>query len=113
MTCGNCGRPGNSSRAVYCTSCGSRLDIHTQAPRARSGLLSGMLLAVAALALFLWISRHSSYMSFAEKMSASLTDPDAYFIKEPAYTLLMLVAAFLGFGGAVLVVRELIRESRR
>jgi hypothetical protein len=112
--CTNCGRREYSSRAVYCTSCGSRLISPKRSARSRGRgrLPVGMLFAFTALALFLWISRHSPHIPFAERMATALTDRNAYFIKEPLYSQIMLCAASLGLAGVVLIVRGLIREAK-
>ena len=90
--------------------------MHPSDPRSPAkphGDFVGLVLTLFGLMLWLWVSRHSPYTSLPEKMSASLTDPDAYYIREPQYSLFVLVAAASGLWGLIRIVSGLIGALKR
>ena len=68
----------------------------------------GLGLALAGLALYLWVARHSPYMRFPE-MLANL---DGYIIKEPLFSGIVLIAAGLGLTGLALAALGVADEVR-
>jgi len=51
-------------------------------------------------------------MGLGEIIGDSATDPGAYYIREPIYSVLVLLSAVSGLIGFVLIARGLIRETK-
>jgi len=66
-----------------------------------SRIFGGVVAVVAALAISLWAHGHSPHMGFGEM----LMNWDSYIIKEPFYSIIMILAATTGIVGAVAIVR--------
>lgn len=73
-----------------------------ESTRNSGGSIAGGLVAVViALAIALWAHSHSPHMGFGEM----LMNWDSYIIKEPFYSIIMMIAATSGIAGIVAVVR--------
>jgi len=109
--CRNCGAPPHEAGAVYCTRCGARLHwfLDWLGSEYLGDLFWGIVLVISGLGLYLWAHTHS----FLGALTAWPTDPNAYIIEEPFYSLIVLAAALMSLGGIVLIARELIREAKR
>lgn len=114
--CTNCGSPRYSGGSLYCTRCGARslgpVDWLAIEFKHLDNLVVGLILAVSGLALYLWMRAHSPHMGLGEMIGDLVTDPDAYYIREPIYSGLVLLSAVSGLVGFVLIARGLIRETR-
>lgn len=63
-------------------------------------IIVGGIASIAALAIYLWARSHSPHMGFGEM----ITKLDSYIIKEPIYSLIVLVAASIGLIGIISIV---------
>jgi|GEM_PF-4335381 len=73
-----------------------------------SKILWGIVYTILGVGIYLWISQHSPHMNFTEMM----TNSDTYLIKEPIYTIIILVAILFAVNGVVLIIRGIIAESK-
>ncbi len=108
--------PHPAKGSLYCTRCGARslgaLDWFAVEFKYLNDLAVGLTLIVSGMALYLWVSTHSPHMGLGEIIGDSATDPGAYYIREPIYSVLVLLSAVSGLIGFVLIARGLIRETK-
>lgn len=69
--------------------------------KSSSHIVGGIFAIVIALAIGLWAHAHSPHMGFGEM----LMHWDSYIIKEPFYSIIMLIAATAGIVGVFAVAR--------
>lgn len=69
----------------------------------------GVVNIIIGLAIYLWASSHSPHMDFGEM----LMKYDSYIIKEPIYTIIILIAAALGLGGLIILIKDLTASSNK
>jgi len=72
-------------------------------------IVGGIISALAGLLIYLWASRHSPYNPLGAMMAGGLEN---YVLKEPFYTIILLVAAGLGLLGISLLVLGLIDRAK-
>ncbi len=117
--CPNCGRRSHSDTATFCTRCGAILpksyskESAFLPARDHASSFGGVIRLVVGVGVYLWVSRHSPHANPWEMAATVAWDPDAYYIKEPVYSAVLLAAALLGLWGAVLIAKGLIHETRR
>src|SRR5208337_5271079 len=100
--CRNCGAGEFSTSANFCTKCGAML----QEPAAASGHYAmNVVMLLAGFFLYLWASHHSPY----DLNPMMLLEPGAYFLKEPVYSLILVVAAGLALFGLAGIAFKLAR----
>jgi hypothetical protein len=73
-------------------------------------IVIGVIWTLLGLFIYLWASRHSPYMDFGGMLMGGL---DNYIIKEPAYSVIVLIAAVLGLLGIVQLVLGLAAEVKK
>lgn len=83
-----------------------RNSVHTSPS---GSIVGGILCALVGLFIYLWASRHSPYNPFGAMMTGGLEN---YVLKEPFYTVILLVAAGLGLLGISLLVLGLISRAK-
>lgn len=76
--------------------------------RSASKIIWGIIYVILGLIIYLWVNQHSPHMGFGEMM----TNLGSYYIKEPLYTIIILVAAILGLNGVVLLIRGVVAEAK-
>jgi len=64
----------------------------------------GVVQIAIALGIYLWASNHSPHMGFFATVTTAI---DSYIIKEPTYSIILVIAAILGVLGIIAVVRGL------
>ena len=79
----------------------------------KRGIVIGAVLILCGLSIYLWAQRHSPHMGLGEAMMAMYGDLNAYYIKEPVYSLIVLFAAALVLWGAICLVRGLGDQRKR
>jgi hypothetical protein len=66
-------------------------------------IVAGVVAIAIALAISFWAHAHSPHMGFGEM----LMNLDSYIIKEPFYSVIMIIAAITGVFGILAIVRGL------
>jgi hypothetical protein len=66
---------------------------------------SGLFFIAAAVFLYVWASQHSPHVSMIELLSAADVASHAYYIGEPLYSLIIILASALGLHGFALTMR--------
>ena len=81
----------------------------TKAPRFRQEFrgAGAIFLILAGLILFFWAGQHSPHVSLAELLSAADVASKAYYIREPLYSLVIILAFAMGLHGFALTMRGL------
>jgi len=132
--CGRCGFSAVRSESRFCGKCGAKLpdspeSSATVGSRLESAVVSagqpsprslvrrrislGSILLVTALGTYLWVQGHSPHMGFGEAMMALGSDVNAYYIKEPFYSLIVLCAAALALFGLISLVRGFAEQLKQ
>lgn len=84
--------------------------VASSTPLSLSGkIVGGIASALAGLLIYLWASRHSPYNPLGAIVAGGL---DSYVLKEPFYTVILLIAVGLGLLGISLLVLGLIDRAR-
>lgn len=114
-TCPRCGAQMYSRNSLYCTHCGApgQSVLDWRAGEHFGDLFWGSAMVICGLALYLWARPHSPHMGLGEMLVALGMDPNAYYIREPLYSLIVVAAAALGLGGCVLLIRALIEQAKK
>lgn len=130
--CNACGKP-NREQARFCGYCGQPLQDTTPSrdaqfsdnetpewvKEARRGpsplgkIVGGVVWTSLGLFTYLWASRHSPNIGFGEMLMKAAQDPNQYILKEPAYSVIMVVAAGLGLLGICLMGLGLIAQAKK
>jgi hypothetical protein len=110
--CPHCGATAHRPGARFCSHCGAPLPEPPdwRSPESQSHLFWGMILTLFGVMLYLWASHHSLYRP--QLIAGLVLDPNGYYIQEPAYSLIVLVAAASGLYGVVQILRRLIGGVR-
>ena len=110
QTCRRCGRAGHRPGARFCGACGARLSDSSdpRSPDSPHNEFMGLLLVLVGLMLIFWVTRHSPYTNSLTMLATTVTDPHAYFIQEPQYSIIVLAAAGSVIWGVIRIVRGLI-----
>lgn len=78
-------------------------------PSPSNKIVGGIIGVLVGLFIYLWASRHSPYNPLGAMMAGGLEN---YILKEPFYTVILLVAAGLGLLGISLLVLGLIDRAK-
>lgn len=70
-------------------------------------IIGGAIYLIIGLSIYLWASSHSPNMSYGEM----LTKMDTYILKQPAYNIIIILAAIFGIGGIVLIIQGVISSN--
>jgi hypothetical protein len=81
-----------------------------QAPSPGGRIITGIVCALSGLSIYLWASSHSPHMDFGAMLMNGL---DNYIIKEPAYSVIILIAAGLGLTGIALLIAGAVNGARK
>ena len=121
LPCRGCGKSYEVSfrhwqNADLCKECFDKGVVVTGLPRTLPPLISpstkivaGIVWALVGLFVYLWASRHSPYNPLGAMMTGGLEN---YILKEPFYTVILLVAAGLGLLGISQLVLGVIARAK-
>ncbi len=76
-------------------------------------VLWGEIALFAGVTLFLWLRGHSPHRDLNEMMFVTALGPATYFISEPYYSAIAVLAAVAAAAGIAQIARALYRAARR
>lgn len=130
--CNACDKP-NREQARFCGYCGQSFqdttargdaqfsdnatpewvkEVH-RSPAPLGKIVGGVVGVSLGLFTYLWASQHSPNLGFGEMLMKAAQDPNHYIIKEPVYSVILVVAAGLSLLGVCLIGFGLIAQAKK